>query len=36
MANKTKYHHGDLRKSLVSTASAMVTAGGIEGLSLRK
>ncbi|MGB2740877.1 MAG: TetR/AcrR family transcriptional regulator [Cognaticolwellia sp.] len=36
MVVKTKYHHGDLRKSLVSTATKMVTDGGIEGLSLRK
>ncbi|WP_085297984.1 TetR/AcrR family transcriptional regulator [Cognaticolwellia mytili] len=36
MVTKTKYHHGDLRKSLVSTASDMVAEDGIEGLSLRK
>ncbi len=36
MVTKSKYHHGDLRKSLVSTASEMVKEGGIEGLSLRK
>lgn len=36
MVTKTKYHHGDLRKSLVSTATDMVTEGGIEGLSFRK
>ncbi len=36
MITKTKYHHGDLRKSLVSTASDMVAEAGIEGLSLRK
>jgi AcrR family transcriptional regulator len=36
MVTKTKYHHGDLRKSLVSTASDMVAEAGIEGLSLRK
>ncbi|MBA6389303.1 TetR/AcrR family transcriptional regulator [Colwellia sp. BRX10-3] len=36
MITKTKYHHGDLRKSLVSTATNMVTEAGIEGLSLRK
>ena len=36
MVTKTKYHHGDLRKSLVSTASEMVAEAGIEGLSLRK
>lgn len=36
MVTKTKYHHGDLRKSLVTTASEMVTEAGIEGLSLRK
>jgi len=36
MATKTKYHHGDLRQSLVITATEMVTEAGIEGLSLRK
>jgi AcrR family transcriptional regulator len=36
MATKKKYHHGDLRKSLVITATEMVTEAGIEGLSLRK
>ena len=36
MASKKKYHHGDLRKSLVITATEMVTEAGIEGLSLRK
>lgn len=36
MVSKTKYHHGDLRKSLIITASDMVTEAGIENLSLRK
>jgi AcrR family transcriptional regulator len=36
MVSKTKYHHGDLRKSLVSHATEMVTESGIEGLSFRK
>ncbi len=36
MVSKTKYHHGDLRKSLIITASDMVTEAGIESLSLRK
>ena len=33
---KKSYHHGDLRKSLIVTASEMVTELGIENLSLRK
>ncbi|MFC3094384.1 TetR/AcrR family transcriptional regulator [Alteromonas sediminis] len=33
---KTGYHHGDLRKSLVETAQAMLKEDGIECLSLRK
>lgn len=36
MTTKKKYHHGDLRKSLVITASEMVAESGIDGLSLRK
>ena len=36
MTIKTKYHHGDLRKSLISIASDMVIEAGIESLSLRK
>ena len=36
MVSKEKYHHGDLRKSLVINATKMVTESGIEGLSLRK
>ncbi len=36
MVAKAKYHHGDLRKSLISTASEMVAEAGIENLSLRK
>ena len=33
---KTKYHHGDLRRTLVDTAQAMLREEGIESLSLRK
>lgn len=36
MVSKEKYHHGDLRKSLVINATEMVTESGIDGLSLRK
>lgn len=36
MTIKAKYHHGDLRKSLISTASQMIADAGIESLSLRK
>ena len=35
-ANKSSYHHGDLRSSLLKAAKAMLKASGIEGLSLRK
>lgn len=34
--NKSSYHHGDLRASLLDTAKSMVCESGIEGLSLRK
>ncbi|GAA0858140.1 TetR/AcrR family transcriptional regulator [Aliiglaciecola litoralis] len=34
--SKATYHHGDLRASLLSTATSMLTSCGIEGLSLRK
>ncbi|MCC2616213.1 TetR/AcrR family transcriptional regulator [Aestuariibacter halophilus] len=33
---KSKYHHGDLRQSLIEAASRMINEEGIEGLSLRK
>jgi len=36
MSSKAKYHHGDLRQSLVANATEMVSEAGIEGLSLRK
>ena len=32
----TNYHHGDLYSSLLTTASAMISEGGVESLSLRK
>ncbi len=35
-ANKTSYHHGDLRASLLDAAKAMLKESAIEGLSLRK
>lgn len=34
--NKTSYHHGDLRSSLLEAAKALLKEFGIEGLSLRK
>lgn len=34
--SKTTYHHGDLHKSLLDTATKMLKDGGVEGLSLRK
>lgn len=34
--NKTAYHHGDLRSSLLSAATDLLKESGIEGLSLRK
>jgi AcrR family transcriptional regulator len=33
--NKRPYHHGDLRRALVESASALLDEGGIEALSLR-
>ncbi|MEP4892493.1 MAG: TetR/AcrR family transcriptional regulator [Aliiglaciecola sp.] len=33
---KARYHHGDLRTSLILTASAMLKDNGVENLSLRK
>jgi len=33
---KTTYHHGDLRSSLIETATKMIHNDGIDGLSLRK
>ncbi|GAA6185073.1 TetR/AcrR family transcriptional regulator [Aliiglaciecola sp. 2_MG-2023] len=33
---KARYHHGDLRTSLILTASSMLKAQGVESLSLRK
>jgi AcrR family transcriptional regulator len=35
-SNKSSYHHGDLRASLLGAAKAMLKESGIEGLSLRK
>lgn len=34
--DSTNYHHGDLYSSLLSTATAMISEGGVEALSLRK
>lgn len=34
--SKSSYHHGDLRESLIQSATAMINEAGIEGLSLRK
>ena len=34
--NKTSYHHGDLRITLLNAANTLVKETGIEGLSLRK
>ncbi len=36
VSGKGSYHHGDLRSSLLEAAKAMLSDGGIEGLSLRK
>ncbi|WP_286262688.1 TetR/AcrR family transcriptional regulator [Thalassotalea atypica] len=33
---KSKYHHGDLRPSLLNAATSMINEGGVEALSLRK
>lgn len=35
-ANKTSYHHGDLRPTLLNAATEMINESGVEGLSLRK
>lgn len=32
----TNYHHGDLYSSLLTTATAMISDGGVDALSLRK
>lgn len=34
--NSSSYHHGNLRQTLVSTATFMIAENGIESLSLRK
>lgn len=34
--SENKYHHGNLRASLLSTASIMLNESGVESLSLRK
>jgi AcrR family transcriptional regulator len=34
--DSTSYHHGDLYSSLLTTATTMISEGGIESLSLRK
>ncbi|WP_299074878.1 TetR/AcrR family transcriptional regulator [uncultured Paraglaciecola sp.] len=34
--SKTRYHHGDLRSTLLNVASDLLKETGIEGLSLRK
>ena len=34
--NSSSYHHGNLRQTLVSTATLMIAENGIESLSLRK
>ncbi len=36
MNSERKYHHGDLRSSLLREARALLAAEGVEGLSLRK
>ena len=36
MANKTTYHHGDLRASLIAIGSEMLAQDGVQALSLRK
>lgn len=35
-AVKNKYHHGDLRPSLLAAATEMIKEGGVDALSLRK
>jgi len=34
--DSTNYHHGDLYSSLLTTATEMISEGGVESLSLRK
>ncbi|WP_028470504.1 TetR/AcrR family transcriptional regulator [Neptunomonas japonica] len=34
--DKKTYHHGDLRKTLLDTATAIIREGGVESLSIRK
>jgi AcrR family transcriptional regulator len=34
--DKKTYHHGDLRKTLLDTATAIIRIGGVESLSIRK
>jgi len=34
--NKSNYHHGDLRSTLINAANVLLKEMGIEGLSLRK
>ncbi|SIS79590.1 TetR/AcrR family transcriptional regulator [Neptunomonas antarctica] len=36
MKDKKSYHHGDLRKTLVDTATDIIRGGGVESLSMRK
>ncbi|WP_235938664.1 TetR/AcrR family transcriptional regulator [Thalassotalea algicola] len=36
MTTKNKYHHGDLRPSLLDAATETIKEGGVEALSLRK
>ena len=36
LVEKSTYHHGDLRSSLIEKATQMINQGGIDGLSLRK
>ncbi len=34
--SKSRYHHGDLRQSLLNTATAIIREGGVDALSIRK
>ncbi|WP_394182437.1 TetR/AcrR family transcriptional regulator [Marinomonas posidonica] len=36
MTNSKKYHHGDLTKSLLDSASSLIKEHGVESLSMRK
>lgn len=36
MVRQKRYHHGDLRQTLVTEALGLLDEGGLEGLSLRK